>query len=94
MLEPLAQGGIARFTGVTNQCDRCRLRSIFPRMPRESYIARSIKHWHVVRIGADGRETVVEITDSEKEAKAEAARLDSEAERAYQAEQKPPNRRD
>lgn len=44
--------------------------------------------------GADGRETVVEITDSEEEAKAEAARLDSEAERAYQAEQKPPDRRD
>jgi hypothetical protein len=38
--------------------------------------------------------TVVEITDSEDEAKAEAARLDSEAERAYQAEQKPPDRRD
>jgi hypothetical protein len=48
----------------------------------------SIKHWHVVQIGADGRETVVEITDSEEEAKAEATRLDSEAERAYQAEQK------
>jgi hypothetical protein len=63
-------------------------------MPRESYISRSIKHWHVVQIGADGKETVVEITDSEGEAKAEAARLDSEAKRAYQAEQKPPDRRD
>jgi hypothetical protein len=59
-------------------------------MQRESYIARSIQHWHVVQIGVDGRETVLEITDSEEEAKAEAARLDSEAERA---EQKPTNRR-
>ena len=59
-------------------------------MQRECYIARSIQHWHVVQIGADGRETVLEITDSEEEAKAEAARLDSEAERA---EQKPTHRR-
>jgi ABC-type enterochelin transport system substrate-binding protein len=49
-------------------------------MQRECYIARSIQHW----------ETVLEITDSEEEAKAEAARLDSEAERA---EQKPTHRR-
>jgi hypothetical protein len=55
-------------------------------MPRERYIARSIQHWHVVRIGADGKETVMEITDSEEEAKAEAARLDRDAERtAYRA---------
>lgn len=58
---------------------------IFSRMPRERYIARSIQHWHVVRIGADGKETVMEITDSEEEAKAEAARLDRDAERTYRA---------
>jgi hypothetical protein len=35
----------------------------------------------------DGKETVMEITDSEETAKAEAAKLDREAERTYQAEQ-------
>jgi hypothetical protein len=55
---------------------------------RERYIARSIQHWHVVLIGADGKETVMEITDSQESAEAEAARLDREAERAYRAEQK------
>jgi hypothetical protein len=54
-------------------------------MPRERYIARSIQHWHVVRIAADGKETVMEITDSEDEAKAEASRLDRDAERTYRA---------
>ena len=57
------------------------------RMARERYIARCIQHWHIVRIGADGKETVMEITDSEESAKAEAAKLDGEAERTYQAEQ-------
>jgi hypothetical protein len=57
------------------------------RMARERYIARCIQHWHVVLIGADGKETVMEITDSEETAKAEAAKLDREAERTYQAEQ-------
>ena len=56
-------------------------------MARERYIARSIQHWHVVRIGADGTETVMEITDSEEAARAEAAKLDREAERTYRAEQ-------
>jgi hypothetical protein len=51
------------------------------RMERERYVARRIQHWHVVRIGEDGQETVMEITDSEDAAKAEAARLDREAER-------------
>ena len=61
-------------------------------MARESYIARCIQHWHVVRIGADGKETVMEITDSEEAAMAEAAKLDREAERTYQAAQNmPPN---
>jgi hypothetical protein len=55
-------------------------------MPRERYIARSIQHWHVVRIGADGKETVIEITDSEDEAKAEAARLDRHAELTCRAD--------
>ena len=37
----------------------------------------------------------MEITDSEESAKAEAAKLDGEAERTYQAEQNiPPNWRD
>jgi hypothetical protein len=64
-------------------------------MARERYIARSIQHWHVVRISADGKETVMEITDSEEAAKAEAAKLDREAERTYQAEPgMPRNRRD
>jgi hypothetical protein len=64
-------------------------------MARDRYIARCIQHWHVVLIGADGKETVTEITDSEETAKAEAAKLDREAERIYRAEQNiPPNRRD
>jgi len=67
---------------ISSWCFRRRGR-IFPRMPREHYIARSIQHWHVVRIGADGKETVMEIADSEEEAKAEAARLDRDAERTY-----------
>jgi len=56
-------------------------------MARDRYIARCIQHWHVVLIGADGKETVMEITDSEEAAKAEAAKLDREAERTYRAEQ-------
>jgi hypothetical protein len=64
-------------------------------MARDRYIARCIQHWHVVLIGADGKETVMEITDSEETAKAEAAKLDREAERIYRAEQnKPRNSRD
>ncbi len=64
-------------------------------MARERYVARCIQHWHIVLIGTDGKETVVEITDSEEAAKAEAAKLNCEAERAYQAEQNtPPNQRD
>jgi hypothetical protein len=64
-------------------------------MARDRYIARCIQHWHVVLIGADGKETVMEITDSEEAAKAEAAKLDREAERIYRAEQNiPRNRRD
>jgi hypothetical protein len=51
------------------------------RMERERYVARRIQHWHIVRIGEDGQETVMEITDSEEAAKVEAARLDREAER-------------
>jgi hypothetical protein len=56
-------------------------------MARERYVARCIQHWHVVLIGPDGKETVMEITDSEETAKTEAAKLDREAERTYQAEQ-------
>jgi FixJ family two-component response regulator len=52
-------------------------------MARERYIARCIQHWHVVLIGADGTETVMEITDSEESAKVEAARLEREAERTW-----------
>jgi hypothetical protein len=59
-------------------------------MARDRYIARCIQHWHVVLVGADGNETVVEITDSEEAAKAEAAKLDREAEGAYWAEQNIP----
>jgi hypothetical protein len=51
------------------------------RMERERYVARRIQHCHIVRIGDDGQETIMEITDSEEAAKAEAARLDREAER-------------
>jgi hypothetical protein len=57
-------------------------------MEREHYIARRIQHWHVVRIGEDGQETVMEITDSEEAAKTEAAKLDREAE--LRANDKPP----
>ena len=60
------------------------------KMARERYIARYIQHWHIVQIGADGKETVMEITDSEDAAKAEAAKLDREAERTYQAAQNMP----
>jgi hypothetical protein len=64
-------------------------------MARDRYIARCIQHWHVVLIGADGKETVMEITDSEETAKAEAAKLDREAEQIYRAEQNVlSNRRD
>jgi hypothetical protein len=42
-----------------------------------------------------GKDTVMEITDSEETAKAEAAKLDREVERIYRAEQnKPRNSRD
>lgn len=47
-------------------------------MAREKYIVRSIQHWHIVKIDADGKETVVGITDSERDAKAEASRLERE----------------
>jgi hypothetical protein len=63
------------------------------KMARDRYIARCIQHWHVVLIGADGKETVMEITDSEETAKAEAAKLDREAERIYRAEQNIPRNR-
>jgi hypothetical protein len=65
-------------------------------MARERYIARCIQHWHVVRIRAEGagKETVMEITDSEEVAKAEAAKLDGEAERTFQdAQNMPPSGR-
>jgi len=39
-----------------------------------------MQHWHIVKIDADGKETVVGITDTERDAKAEAARLKREAE--------------
>ena len=50
------------------------------KMAREQYVARSMQHWHIVKIDADGKETVVGITDSERDAKAEAARHEREAE--------------
>src|SRR5664280_942700 len=50
------------------------------KMAREQYVARSVQHWHIVKIDVDGKETVVGITDSERDAKAEAARLEREAE--------------
>jgi hypothetical protein len=60
---------------------------VFSKMARERYIARSIQHWHIVMIDADGKETIVGITDSEEDAMAEAVRLEREAERIYQAQQ-------
>ena len=65
-----------------------RLLAHIGRMERERYIARRIQHWHVVRIGEDGQETVIEITDSEEAANGEAAKLDREAE--LRAKNKPP----
>jgi hypothetical protein len=53
---------------------------IFSKVARERYVARSIQHWHIVMIDADGKETVLGITDSEEDASAEAARLEREAE--------------
>jgi hypothetical protein len=55
-------------------------------MAREQYVARSVQHWHIVKIDADGKETVVGITDSERDAKAEAARLEREAEHIVQTQ--------
>jgi two-component sensor histidine kinase len=52
----------------------------FTKMVRERYIARSIRHWHIIKIEADGKETVVGTTDSEGDAKAQAARLEDKAE--------------
>jgi hypothetical protein len=49
-------------------------------MAREHYVARSVQHWHIVRIDADSKESVVGITDSERDVKNEAARLEREAE--------------
>jgi hypothetical protein len=54
------------------------------KMAREQYVARSIRHRHVVKIDADGKEAIVGITDSERDAKAEAARLEREAEPSWQ----------
>jgi hypothetical protein len=34
-------------------------------MAREQYVVRSMQHWHIVKIDADGKETVVGITDSD-----------------------------
>ena len=48
-------------------------------MAREKYVVRSIQHWHIVKIDADGRETVVGITDSERDAEAEATTLERES---------------
>jgi hypothetical protein len=55
-------------------------------MAREHYVARSVQHWHIVKIDADGKETVVGITDSERDAKAEAARLEREAKHTVQTQ--------
>jgi hypothetical protein len=49
-------------------------------MAREHYVARSVQHWHIVRIDADSKESVVGITGSERDVKNEAARLEREAE--------------
>jgi hypothetical protein len=59
-------------------------------MARERYIAKCTETWTVVLISPDGKETVMEVTDSEAKAKVEAERLDREAERTYRAEQKMP----
>jgi hypothetical protein len=80
----LGRVGLIETSGVENRRPEEHIR----RMERERYIARSIQHWHVVRIGEDGQETVMEITDSEEAAIAEAARLDREAARG--ANDKPP----
>jgi hypothetical protein len=55
-------------------------------MAREQYVARSMQHWHIVKIDADGKENVVGITDSERDAKAEAARLEREAKHPVQTQ--------
>lgn len=58
----------------------------FTKMVREKYVVRSIQHWHIVKIDADGKDTVVGITNSERYAKAEAARLEREAGRTAQTQ--------
>jgi hypothetical protein len=57
-------------------------------MAREQYIVRSIQHWHIVKIDANGKETVVGITDSERDAKAQALRLEREEEHTVQTQRK------
>jgi hypothetical protein len=51
----------------------------FTKMVREKYVVRSIQHWHIVKIDADDKETVVGIADTERDAKAEATRLERES---------------
>jgi hypothetical protein len=51
-------------------------------MAIERYIARAEITWQVVRLNPDGTETVVEVAESEQEAKRSAAKLDKEARRS------------
>ena len=79
----VALGGGARFTvlfALNEPAAKPTGMRTCTKMAREQYVARSMQHWHIVKIDADGKETVVGITDSERDAKAEAARHEREAE--------------
>jgi two-component sensor histidine kinase len=82
---PNRLGGGARFTvlfALNEPAEATGMRAC--KVAREQYVARSVQHWHIIKIDADGKETVVGITDSERDAKAEAARLEREAEHTVQ----------
>ena len=82
-------GGGARFTvlfALNERAAKPTRTGTCTKMAREQYVARSVQHWHIVKIDADGKETVVGITDSERDAKAEAARLEREAEHTVQTQ--------
>ena len=79
---PNRSGRGARFTVLFQPATGEQPSQVCTETAREQYVARSILHWHIVKIGADGKETVVGTTDSEMDAKAHAATLEREAEKS------------
>jgi len=77
---PALSGRGARFTVLFQPAKGERPSQVSAKTVRDHYVARSIRHWHIVKTGADGKETVLGTTDSEEDAKAHATRLEREAE--------------